>query len=431
MADYRLMRVCIAGHYTEFFRQLVEHNRPGTAADTMELLYSNQFVYPPSFRDEMATRGVDVVDVYADFPPLQRMYLEEAGKTFSAGRLARNLEDAFLVNVERTRPDVVYFHSFDAVPHDVRRRIKQEFPFVKLVAGHNGYMPASLENYTDIDLAFIAFPTLIRKWKDAGIESEYLPHAFDRISLTRLRAMEHADRIPLSFVGHTGYGLDRHSHRYFLLRRLLEETELKVWGLEQPGPPSPSLQHRLRSLALSALIRIPEPLLNAIESRVGQRSEIARVVRRIRRQRDLRHAMTDNSSDWYLQEKRLTDLYPGRIMPPTFGPDYLRILAQSDITLNCHTELTSEGLNMRMFEATGAATCLVTDHRDDIEDMFEPDREVMVYRSIEECLDKVRFLTANPSARAEIAQRGHARTRRDHMTGNRVDVIDRKIRAML
>ena len=58
MADYRLMRVCISGHYTEFFTQLVNQHRPGTAAATMELLYANEFVYPPSFRHEMAERGV-------------------------------------------------------------------------------------------------------------------------------------------------------------------------------------------------------------------------------------------------------------------------------------------------------------------------------------------------------------------------------------
>lgn len=431
MADYRLMRVCISGHYTEFFTQLVHQHRPGTAAETMELLYANEFVYPPSFRLEMANRGVEVVEVYSDFHPLQRMYLQEADRPFSETNLGRNLETAFLVNVERIRPDVVYFHSFDAVPHDVRQRIKREFPFVKLVAGHNGYMPASLGPYSDIDLAFIAFPTLIRAWQAAGIESEFLPHAFDPRSLTRLQAMDRSERIALSFVGHTGFGLDRHAQRYFLLRRLMEETDLTVWGLEHGETPPMSPSQRFRSLALAALTHVPLRLIKAVEQRFSGDSEILRVARRIRSEREMRDAKGEAAPDWYVNEKPLGTLHPGRVKPPIFGPDYLRILARSDISINCHTESTQEGLNMRMFEATGAGTCLLTDHREGIEDMFEPDREVMVYRSADECLDKVRFLRANASARAEIARRGHARTLRDHMTRNRVEVIDRKIRTML
>jgi spore maturation protein CgeB len=430
MADYRLMRVCISGHYTEFFTQLVQMHRPASADETMALLYSHDFIYPPSFRDEMAERGVEVVEVYSDFPPLQRMYLEEAGRSFKATSPGSNLESAFLVNVERVRPDVVYFQSFDAIPHRLRKRIKQEFPFVRLVAGHNGYMPANLDHYTDVDLAFIAFPTLIRAWKAAGIESEYLPHAFDPRSVRRLQSMAHADRIGLSFVGHTGYGLDRHSHRYFLLRRLLGETDLMIWGLEHGASTSLSPIQRFRLLILAALMRVPLPVIKAIEARLGS-NEIQRIVGRLRREHEIRDAKGNAAHSWFTTEKPLGELYPGRVKLPSFGPDYLHILARSDITINCHTELTREGLNMRMFEATGAGTCLVTDHREGIEDMFEPDRDVMIYHSAEECLDKIRFLSANPSARAQIAQSGHARTLRDHMTRNRVDVIDRKIRTML
>ena len=199
------------------------------------------------------------------------MYLQEAGRPFSETNFGRNLETAFLVNVERIRPDVVYFHSFDAVPHEVRQRIKREFPFVKLVAGHNGYMPASLGPYCDIDLAFIAFPTLIRAWKAAGIESEFLPHAFDPHSLTRLQSMDQEGRIPLSFVGHTGFGLDRHSQRYFLLRRLMEETDLTVWGLEHGDTPPMSPKQRFRSFMLAALTHVPLPLIKTVEVTLQRR----------------------------------------------------------------------------------------------------------------------------------------------------------------
>ena len=71
---------------------------------------------------------------------------------------------------------------------------------------------------------------------------------------------------------------------------------------------------------------------------------------------------------------------------------------------------------MRLFEATGMRCCLLTDFKSDIENLFEPDREIVTYKSIDEAVSKAKFLIENPDAANEIATAGQKRTFRDHTT---------------
>ncbi len=97
------------------------------------------------------------------------------------------------------------------------------------------------------------------------------------------------------------------------------------------------------------------------------------------------------------------------------GADMFRVLARSQLTLNKHIDI-SDGYanNMRLFEATGTAACLITDWKENLHELFEPGKEVLAYRSAEECLDLIRYYGAHPVERAAIAQAGRERCLRDH-----------------
>jgi hypothetical protein len=98
-----------------------------------------------------------------------------------------------------------------------------------------------------------------------------------------------------------------------------------------------------------------------------------------------------------------------------WGAEMFRVLARSQLTLNKHIDI-SEGYanNMRLFEATGTGACLVTDWKENLHELFEPGKEVLAYRSSEECLDLIRYYGAHPAERAAIAQAGQERCLRDH-----------------
>ena len=42
--------------------------------------------------------------------------------------------------------------------------------------------------------------------------------------------------------------------------------------------------------------------------------------------------------------------------------------------------------NIRLFEASGAATCMLTDSKKDLHELFEIDDEIVTYSSIDECV---------------------------------------------
>jgi spore maturation protein CgeB len=87
--------------------------------------------------------------------------------------------------------------------------------------------------------------------------------------------------------------------------------------------------------------------------------------------------------------------------------------------------------NMRMYETTGMGTCLLTDSGDNMADLFEPDREVVTYSSIDECIEKSRYLLDHEDVRRKIALAGQQRTLRDHTMSNRSLQVDSMIQGML
>jgi spore maturation protein CgeB len=86
---------------------------------------------------------------------------------------------------------------------------------------------------------------------------------------------------------------------------------------------------------------------------------------------------------------------------------------------------------MRLFETTGVGTCLVTDWKSNLGELFEPDREVVTYRSAEECVDKVKWLLEHPAEREDIARSGQSRTLKDHSFAQRAVQLDQIIRREL
>jgi spore maturation protein CgeB len=82
--------------------------------------------------------------------------------------------------------------------------------------------------------------------------------------------------------------------------------------------------------------------------------------------------------------------------------------------LNHHGAIPPYGNNLRLFEATGVGTLLVTDWKANLHEMFEPGKEVIAYRSAEECAELVKYYLEHDEERQAIARAGQQRTLRDH-----------------
>ncbi|HEU0084042.1 MAG TPA: glycosyltransferase [Bradyrhizobium sp.] len=111
-----------------------------------------------------------------------------------------------------------------------------------------------------------------------------------------------------------------------------------------------------------------------------------------------------------------------------WGADMYQVLRRSRITLNSHIDLAGkEAGNMRLFEATGVGAFLLTDFKDNLDTLFDPDREVATWRNTGDCLKAISRYIGDAGGRAAIARAGQARTMAQHTYAHRT----REILAML
>ena len=98
-----------------------------------------------------------------------------------------------------------------------------------------------------------------------------------------------------------------------------------------------------------------------------------------------------------------------------WGLDMYKILSRSKVSFNRHIDVSlNYANNMRLFEATGMGSLLLTDKKSNLNKLFEIDKEIVTYSCKEEASEKFKFLIDNPRKASEIAIAGQARTLKDH-----------------
>jgi hypothetical protein len=187
--------------------------------------------------------------------------------------------------------------------------------------------------------------------------------------------------VPLSFVGAVTFGRNRHGERAKFLAQLARRI--------------PKVEYRLRIPDTMAYLRgIGRELL--LDRQFGPAWDLVKQwpdYRRLRR--------VSKQTVW--------------------GRDMYRELSRAQMSLNIHIDAAGNtAANLRLFEATGMGACLVTDWKPNISRLFEEDREIVTFRCVEECCEKVRYLIDHPREREVIAARGQARCLRDHRLDNEI-----------
>ncbi len=116
-------------------------------------------------------------------------------------------------------------------------------------------------------------------------------------------------------------------------------------------------------------------------------------------------------------------------MGPCWGRNMYQIIHESKITINHHGNIGPYANNMRLFEATGVGTLLITDWKENLPEMFEPEKEVVTYRSPEHCVDAIGYYLQHEEDRQGIARAGQERTLREHTYAERmaelVDIVNK------
>lgn len=139
------------------------------------------------------------------------------------------------------------------------------------------------------------------------------------------------------------------------------------------------------------------------------------------------HEVSFVGSRYGIREKVVTALRKAGIQVAAYGngwengristEDVPKLFAQSKIVLgvsaigHCPDFV---GLKLRDFDAPMSGSCYLTQHNDDLNELYEIGREVATYRSLEECVEQVRHLLAHDDERQAIAAAGRIRASTDH-----------------
>ncbi len=111
------------------------------------------------------------------------------------------------------------------------------------------------------------------------------------------------------------------------------------------------------------------------------------------------------------QNSPLRERYHG----PAWALNMYDKLYNSRIALNFHINVAENyANNMRLYEATGVGSLLLTDKKDNLPSLFEIDSEIIAYDSLEQCSDLIGNYLNHEDERLILAQAGQKRTMNEH-----------------
>jgi spore maturation protein CgeB len=122
---------------------------------------------------------------------------------------------------------------------------------------------------------------------------------------------------------------------------------------------------------------------------------------------------------------------PGWPRGAVYGDAFVRALAGAAVGVNIHQQFGpggdparyGTGANMRVFELAAVGTPQLSDAKADISRHFTPDREIVLYRSVEELRARARALLADEPARRSLAAAARERALREHTWRHRLEEL--------
>lgn len=103
--------------------------------------------------------------------------------------------------------------------------------------------------------------------------------------------------------------------------------------------------------------------------------------------------------------------------------DKAKALAAAKIVLTTINFMEIEGVNAALFETAGCGAFQIADWKPTLPRLFEPEREIVTFRTRKELKEKVDFYLARPQEREEIADRAYTRVRSEHTYENRLNQL--------
>jgi hypothetical protein len=132
-------------------------------------------------------------------------------------------------------------------------------------------------------------------------------------------------------------------------------------------------------------------------------------------------------SDYLKTHPSLQKLHKGEV----WGLDMYRVLSRSKVTINRHISIAENfANNMRLYEATGMGALLITDQKDNLNQIFEIDKEILSYSGKDEAKDLTLWAIENPSKAKTIAHAGQLRTLSSYTYSTVISLLNEQLQKL-
>jgi len=398
--NYRFIKV------TNFYRNFLKyyylknsHISDKSYAEQYESLMNEAFGWSNFYQLHLNNLGNEAFEIIANADYLQSSWAKEHN-------VAATGEELLLEQFKFYKPEVIFFQDSLSFSISFIKTLKKNVPSVKKLIGWccSPFTDQQLETYKYFDFVCTCSPKFVEVFKKAGIKSFRLNHAFEPALIPKIQLNNNYPESDFIFIGSFIGNADFHNERIRLIESLIKsEVNLSLYTNLPNDNSVYVLSQKLGYIVSNSLKAIG---LNEVAFNIPFIKKTARLTE---------------------MPKKINyskDFIKAAIPTPLFGLEMMKALSKSKIGFNSHGGVAGDyAANIRLFEVTGVGSCLLTDHKKNIKDFFEPDKEVVTYNSPEECVEKVTWLLSHPNELKQIAEAGQKRTLKDHTFERRAETL--------
>jgi len=308
---YRFQKVTATDYaYLQPFLAQYPHYKQLSYLELYELYKERCAGWHNNFSAHLPKLGYEAQDICVNFEYLQKLWAKENGVQYSNDHWLKEIVTA---QVKAFRPDVMFLDDLYFTDTSFRQFLREVSPTpVKMI----GWRAAPTTDYSvlrDLDLVLTCTSHFAKQMLDHDVKARVLLHGFEP-AILKLIPPNTERTFDFTFMGSLILEAGFHNQRFELVRSLVEQTNLEVWGRlseRQRGSRSKQLASRITYRA--------NRLLRDLDASDQLLAKIA--------------AWDERYQRGPLAKETLRK-HRGRFHPPVIALDYFELLAKSKINLS-------------------------------------------------------------------------------------------------
>jgi len=403
--NYKIVK--IASFYYNFLDYYYEKNQEIKKKSYKEQyndIMNEGFGWANFYQIHLNELGNEAYEIIYNADSLQRAWAQKMG-------INKSGDELLIEQLKYLKPDVVFFQDSMHFSPKWIEEIKYIVPSIKLTIGWccSPFTQEHLKLFSKFDIMLGCSPLFVDIFKKNNIKSYELNHAFESNLLSKLEKNNNYPNSDVIFIGSFRWGKDFHIDRLNLIEKLIRNNfDLKLYANIAQDKYIKSFLTKAGYLYVNSMVKTGLSKMVYSNDKLKKLANLTEVPKRMKFSKEFL-ASLDNTK--------------------LFGLEMMKAITKSKIGLNIHGGVAGTyAANIRLFEVTGVGACLVTDWKQNIKKFFIPDEEILTYKNIEECNEKVKYLLSHPEKRKMIAEAGHRRTLSEHTFEKRARQLDEIIK---